>query len=204
MRIERILTNIKTLGPGSRLAIWVNGCSRNCEGCVSKRLQDIDLDCEVNIEEILSDYNFSRIDGVTISGGEPFEQVEELVKLVSFLKNKKINDILIYTGYTYKELCELDNKNINFILNNITVLIDGPYIKSLDYQIHNLKGSENQNIIYLNHSYQKLYEEYIKSQRQMQEIQIANTLIGVGIPDDEYISSFHKSIVREGGNTNEI
>lgn len=192
MRIERALTNVETLGPGRRLAIWVNGCKRRCPGCVSKRLQLANIATEFPIEEYFEGFDFSKVDGVTISGGEPFEQIAELSKLVCYLKKEKIEDILVYTGYQLSELQAMQNQDVDTILENIAVLIDGPYILELDDQKHNLKGSSNQEIHYLLPKYETKYQEYIKTTRKMQEFEIENTLIGVGIPDELYIKNFNK------------
>ena len=190
MRIERALTDIYTLGPGNRLCIWVNGCHRNCPGCVYKRLQVIDESVDFNIEEYFLGYNFSRFDGVTISGGEPFDQIDELYHLVIFLKEKGINDILIYTGYLLNELIMMNNPKIALILSNIAVLIDGPYIDELNNDSNNIKGSSNQEIYYFKKEYKEKYLKYIQSKREMQEVQYANTLIGIGIPTKDYIKNF--------------
>ena len=190
MRIDRIVTNVKTLGPGNRLGIWVNGCSRGCKGCVSSNLQPVDYETEGRIEDFLDGFNLKKIDGVTISGGEPFEQIKELKRLIEILKENSVEDILIYTGYTLEELQMMKNKNVDYILNNIAVLIDGPYVLELDDQKHNLKGSTNQKIHYLNEKYENLYNEFISTNRHMQEFTIANILLGVGIPTKEYIEEF--------------
>ena len=84
----------------------------------------------------------------------------------------------------------MKNKNVDYILNNIAVLIDGPYVLELDDQKHNLKGSTNQKIHYLNEKYGSSYNEFISTNRHMQEFTIANILLGVGIPTKEYIEEF--------------
>lgn len=192
MRIDRVVTNITTLGPGNRLGIWVNGCSRGCKGCVSENLQPVVLSTEGRIEDFLEGFNFKKIDGVTISGGEPFEQIKELKKLIGFLRNQQIEDILVYTGYTLDELIKKNNKDITYILDNIAVLIDGPYVLELDDQKHNLKGSTNQKIHYFKSEYEEKYNEFISNVRCMQEFELANILLGVGIPTKEYIDNFRK------------
>ena len=85
MRVERIIKGVKNLGPGNRLVIWTNGCNKRCKGCVSKTLQIIDEKTDVDILSTLNDYNFSNVDGVTISGGEPFIQIVELRKIIEYL-----------------------------------------------------------------------------------------------------------------------
>ena len=135
MRIERVVNYITTLGPGSRLCIWVNGCSRKCVGCVSPNLQNVDESTEVDIYECLYAYNLELIDGVTISGGEPFEQAEELYRLVRYIRRRGIRDILVYTGYTYDQLKDMQSAAVDGVLEAISVLIDGPYVEELDFGV---------------------------------------------------------------------
>lgn len=190
MRVERIMTNIKTLGPGNRLVIWTNGCNKRCKGCVSKRLQTINEKTEMDIILTLDEFNLDSIDGVTISGGEPFIQIDELQKVIQYLKNKNINDILVYTGYLYEELKQQNNLKINYILENISVLIDGEYVEYLNDEKSNIKGSINQKIYFFDQRLKEKYLNYIKDERIMETYIIQNIKIGVGIPNSEYIKKF--------------
>lgn len=190
MRIERVVSGITTLGPGKRLVIWTNGCSRKCPGCVSQRLQTIDEFTEMDIETLLDGFDFEDTDGVTISGGEPFEQISELGRLLMHLRSRGVDDILIYTGYTLQELHEMQHPNVEYALSQCSVLIDGPYVLSEDTGRGNLKGSENQCIHFLDLSVKQRYLSYMKDQRSMQELDMGNIRLGAGIPDRAYIERF--------------
>lgn len=190
MRIERIMTGIRTLGPGVRLVIWTNGCYKKCKGCVSSRLQTINESTQIDIIDTLTQFDLKTIDGVTISGGEPFIQEEELKCIVEYFKKNNIKDILVYTGYLYEELKQMNNENINYVLNNIAVLVDGEYIESLNDDTSNIKGSSNQKAYIFNQSLKDTYFKYIKNERTMETYTIGNIKIGVGIPSSEYIKKF--------------
>lgn len=192
MKIERAIANVETLGPGKRICIWTVGCKRRCPGCVSERLQSDIGAIDYVIEEFLDGFNFKKANGVTISGGEPFEQVEELNHLIDYLIANSVEDILVYTGYTLEELKNKNNLTIDSILSKIAVLIDGPYIQELDYENNNLKGSENQKIHFLNEKYKSTYLSYLSTKRSMQELDAAHMRIGMGIPTKEYIEEFKK------------
>ncbi len=193
MQIERIISGITTLGPGERLCIWVNGCKKNCVECVSPRLKEFNSNNDQDVIALLNQFDLSSIDGVTISGGEPFEQVHDLWLLVEHIRKIGIEDILIYTGYTISELLNKNDSKIYKILSNIAVLIDGPYIHELNNDENNLLGSSNQKVIYLNAQYIPIYENYRSKQRSIQEITAGNILIGVGIPTKEYVTNFNKN-----------
>lgn len=200
MRIERAVNYVEALGPGKRLCVWVNGCSRGCEGCVSARLQRIDESTEVEIEEYFLGYNLRAIDGVTVSGGEPFQQIDGLYKLVRYFKRRGVKDILVYTGYTLQQLREMKDGQVDGILENVSVLIDGPYVAALDDGRGNLKGSDNQQIHYLDESVKEKYEAYLSQERKVQEMQMANVLLGVGIPTKEYIEKFNQTTLQKEKN----
>lgn len=190
MQIERAFSGITTLGPGERLVIWVNGCNRRCKNCVSPELQAFDARNEQNVTEFLDSFDLNHVDGVTVSGGEPFEQAHDLLLAVRHLKKRGINDILIYSGYTYAELRAKRDPVVDEILSEIAVLIDGPYVDDLNDDSGNLKGSANQNVIFLNPSYEEKYAKYYKDDREMQEFSIGNYVLAVGIPTKDYVREF--------------
>ena len=109
MQIGKILFPITTLGPGKRLGIWTQGCTRFCHGCSNPELQTFDQTKDVAVQKIFDGTIDMQYDGVTISGGEPFAQTSELRKLVELFANAGVEDILIYTGYTIEELIDKDN-----------------------------------------------------------------------------------------------
>ncbi len=198
MQIEKILYPIRALGPGNRLVIWTLGCPRRCEGCSNPETQNPNPNAELSVCEILDRYDFELIDGVTISGGEPFIQIFELRKLVLELKKRKVKDILVYTGYTYQELIDMGKRDVDDILANISVLIDGPYMEELHLN-HRLKGSSNQNIIYIDKEQIERYEKYLGEEKKLDIIHLANGEVHfIGIPPKdfrtlypEYIKSKH-------------
>lgn len=185
MYIERILCPIVTLGPGKRLVIWTKGCSKNCPGCISPEMAVIGSAKNFDVEQIFyivkNIFNTEGFEGITISGGDPFEQLEELLNLVERLKSL-VDDILVYTGYvwdTFKDT--LDESTRNRVKDNISVLIDGPYIQEKNISDLALRGSENQKIIFFDQCKTSIYEEYMKVGRQLQNIYLDNKLLTVGI-----------------------
>jgi anaerobic ribonucleoside-triphosphate reductase activating protein len=153
-------------------------------------LQTPDDSTEVDIYDYFSEYNLSRTDGVTVSGGEPFEQPAELHRLVDYFIRRGVSDILVYTGYTVEELRCMKNPDVDGVLEKISVLIDGPYVVERDNGKGNLMGSDNQRIHYLIPKYKSLYEQYLNDDRLPEEMILGNTFLAVGIPDRDYIEAF--------------
>ena len=188
MIIGRILSPVHSLGPGDRVCLWVQGCSKKCDGCISADLQSfrgIETD-EIALSEVVKQVaNKGVCKGLTISGGDPFEQAESLL---SFLRLVRTNfeDILVYTGFELREILDgcVGNAGIN-CLEYIDVLIDGRYIKKFNTPDCILRGSSNQTIHYLTASKKNIYTEYMKAGRVLESFVHGNKTIITGILNEE-------------------
>ena len=184
MNVARILFPVQVLGPGNRIGIWLCGCNRACKGCSNPELwiQRDEFEIDVaNVASLIRKVAESHIvDGFTISGGEPFQQADELLSLLSYLTPIS-TDILIYTGYRLEELRELNSESVNGILDSAAVVVDGAYIEDLnDNSV--LRGSSNQQIHILNPEHEDLYRKYLaNTQNQIQNFSTTNGVVSVGI-----------------------
>lgn len=178
--LARLYYPVKVLGPGNRVGIWLNGCDKACPGCISPDLQYYDESKEVLVEDIkaMLDRIHARIDGFTISGGEPFYRPEGLRALVEFLARIH-EDILIFSGYTLEELRNKKNEDVDAVLGLCAALIDGPYIKNLNDN-RGLRGSSNQRIIVFKYSEKYLGLE--TQERGLQNVVYGNGVLTIGIP----------------------
>lgn len=183
MYIARILYPVEVLGPGKRIGIWLCGCSHHCKGCSNPELWNFDDRYIITIYNALKLIrgisNNNQVDGFTITGGEPFLQADDLYLLISELRNIS-DDILVYSGYTFDELSDMQNTAVNNILSSITVLVDGKYIESRNNNCV-LRGSDNQNIHFLSSKYQEKYTEYLLQPNRIQNFTIGNSIVSVGI-----------------------
>ncbi len=177
MYVARILYPVEVLGPGKRVGIWVCGCPHKCKGCSNPELWEFQKRYETTPEtvfELIKKISHKHhIDGFTITGGEPLYQADQLQKLLSLLI-KISDDIIVYTGYTISEVNP-------FLLNNISVLIDGKYIENLNDNSL-LRGSSNQKIYLLDKTKSKKYKEYLKTEtNKIQNFFTADGVVSVGI-----------------------
>ncbi|MFA5524876.1 MAG: 4Fe-4S single cluster domain-containing protein [Tissierellales bacterium] len=182
MEIDRIYYPVKTLGYGERIGIWTIGCPHGCKGCSNPELWGKDYTKNIRVENIIEIIKGlgKKADGITITGGEPFYQSEELNQLINRLNQLGYKDILIYTGYTYDELRSSNNTSINNIISKISALIDGKYKEDLNDN-RPLRGSSNQNLIILNESYRHRY--VINGEmRAVQNVFYKDGLFSIGIP----------------------
>ena len=181
MRIYNYITSTKTLGPYNRFALWVQGCLFDCKGCMTPDAQNLEGGVEIDIQKLATLINSTKeIEGITITGGEPFLQVEELNRLLE-LVDKRLG-VIVYTGYRLEELRDKSDINIDIFLDKIDILIDGLYVENLNDNTA-LKGSSNQNIYQLSDRYKDVFDRYYNTKKREIEIHInQDDLMIVGIP----------------------
>ena len=159
LRIFNILKNTKVEGPETRYCIWVQGCSRHCKGCQAVHTWSHNAGILMNVEDIIADIKLQKnIEGVTFLGGEPFEQAEPLGLIAKAVKEMNLG-VLCFTGGLIESL-RADKKN-KLLLDNIDLLIDGPFeIDKVDYS-RPWCGSSNQRYHFLTNRYnEEIFTKY--------------------------------------------
>lgn len=146
-------------GFGCRVTVWVAGCNRHCPGCHNPHTwlynQGKKLLSDEVMDKVFAECNHHYIKGITISGGDPFDQDEaSLNELLVFIKEFKLEfpdkDIWIYSGGLYEDF--IHNDTIREILLWSDVLVDGPFIQEKKILDLPFRGSTNQRIIDLKKS----------------------------------------------------
>lgn len=176
------------LGPNDRYAIWVQGCAKRCLGCISPDAQPLDAGREVDIRNLAMDIlSTPDIEGVTISGGEPFLQSKALAELLGMLKSERDLGVIIYTGMLYEDVKD------DILMEYCDILIDGVYQEAMNDGL-SLRGSSNQRVIALTHRYDKRLDSYGKKGRKI-EMHLNNDVITmVGIPDRETLEKLEATV----------
>lgn len=138
-------------GPGIRFVVFTQGCPHHCPGCHNPGTHDFNggetADTDGIMERFLED---PLLSGMTFSGGEPFCQPEPLCRLAEKVKEAG-KDIVIFTGYTFEQLQEMDDRNVNRLLRLCDLLVDGPFLESEKDLDLVFRGSRNQRILDLSH-----------------------------------------------------
>lgn len=188
MLIARILSPVHSLGPGDRVCLWTQGCKKRCKGCISPELQPYsgnEIDEDVLAKILIQVARKNNCTGITISGGDPLEQSQALLKLLTLLRNE-FDDILVYTGF---ELQDIQNGLVGIeakkCLDYLDVLIDGKYVDELNYKDCVLRGSSNQNIHFITKGLAPIYAEYMKQGRILESFVHNQNIIVTGIFDKE-------------------
>ena len=151
VRIAGYYHNSLTEGPGRRSSVLFQSCPLKCRGCWVTDLHTENAGELVPVMQLaaeLLDPKFER-DGISILGGEPFAQADELLALVRELREQDCLHIVCYSGYTLEVLREkmVNKPAIGAVLSEIDILIDGAYIESLAGEAGLWTGSGNQRVI---------------------------------------------------------
>lgn len=136
-------------GEGIRSVIWTQGCNHRCIGCHNPETHSFQDGILVEVEVLKEMIDkLEGQDGITFSGGDPFEQSDACAELAKFCKEKELN-VWCYTGYTWEELLQRGEyfPAINEFLKYIDVLVDGKFdISQKSYDVK-FRGSKNQRLI---------------------------------------------------------
>ncbi|HOF86836.1 MAG TPA: 4Fe-4S single cluster domain-containing protein [Armatimonadota bacterium] len=135
---------VEGLGPGRRGILWVRGCGRRCPGCIAPEMWEPGeaLPIEPLARELLP--QLAGVDGLTISGGEPFNQAAALCALIDRLREDVDVEVLVYTGFLLEEL-RAGGGDAAALLDRLDLLIDGPFMESAP-NTRRWRGSDNQRV----------------------------------------------------------
>lgn len=135
-------------GPGVRTTIFLTGCTLNCKNCFNKEYQNFHFGKvfdEKAFDEVMDCLSDANISGLSVLGGEPFDNLAGLKEFITKVRANSEKDIWIYSGYTFEELLEKDGAMD--VLKNIDVLVDGRFVEDLKDLKLKFRGSSNQRII---------------------------------------------------------
>ena len=167
IRIAGVVRESIVDGPGLRLAVFCQGCPHGCKDCHNPDTHDFcgGYDCEISkiVEAVKAN---PLLDGVTFSGGEPFCQPAAFCSLAAALKEARPDlNLRAYSGYTYEELTEMKDMDVDELLSKIDLLVDGRFIAEQKDLTLLFRGSSNQRVIDMNLTRQRgevaLAEKYV-------------------------------------------
>lgn len=157
LRVAHLIHGCTTLGPGARTVVWVRGCARRCPGCVAAPILDEGAALQITAEELVSRVLATPDEGVTLSGGEPFEQAGALLPVARALQAAG-RSVMIYSGHTLDQLRAHPDPQVARLLAAADVLVDGPFEQGQRADLL-WRGSANQQIHLLTARYQHLAAE---------------------------------------------
>lgn len=193
LNVAAVCPATRSLGPGLRAVVWVQGCFFHCPGCVApdwipiRPARMVKLD-EL-VEELLAD---PSVTGLTFSGGEPMLQAAGLARLARLARQARDLDIICFSGFTLAHLRRVPpGPGVEDLLEQVDVLIDGPYIEQLNDN-RGLRGSSNQQIHYLT---DRLKGYDLAAQPRRAEIRIEDDeAMLVGVPPVRLKDAFNQAV----------
>lgn len=201
--VNRLHFPVTTLGPGRRIGIWLQGCSIGCPGCVARDTWDRSAGTSVTVEELLRRslrLADSGTTGITISGGEPFEQPDGLIQFLQKIRRSEPGqhlDILCYSGYAYRTL----QARWPSVLELLDAVIPGPFIEDLP-RGKVWRGSRNQPLIPLTPLGVERFTPFLDMEYQgkgMLQVQVERDRIFlIGIPDRHDVGRLEGSLRLQG------
>lgn len=157
LRIAAVVADTCAEGPGRRWALWVQGCSIRCAGCCNPEMFDDRRGQAAEIDELAAGVAEARargVEGVTLLGGEPFEQAAELATLAGHARALAMT-VMVFSGYTLDQL--RGRGDAAALLAVTDLLVDGPYDRTRPEPAPPVGrrwiGSANQQMHYLTSAY---------------------------------------------------
>lgn len=170
------------MGPGKRSVLWVRGCSILCSGCITPEYLDHAVRTETTVEEvcdwIVRMKQEHAIEGISFSGGEPFEQARVLSEIARFARSIGLST-QSWSGYT-KAYLEKEHApdGSRDLLETLDVLIDGPFVRRRPTSLP-LRGSSNQHLHlltdrYMVEDFEQRYMELVIDPKQTRAVGVMN------------------------------
>lgn len=195
LRIACVADACTTLGPGVRAVVWVQGCNRRCPGCIAPEKQAPSGGSLVPVDTLAQHIlAVHSIEGITLSGGEPFLQAGALAALISQLQARRPLSIMAYTGFTLQELRASGDPGHDALLKSLDVLVDGPYVAERA-TAKRWRGSDNQTVHFLSPRYARLASQ-VDDETVALDIQMGTdgSVLWMGIPPPGFRERFEKGL----------
>jgi anaerobic ribonucleoside-triphosphate reductase activating protein len=183
---------VYTLGPGRRIGLWTRGCTIHCEGCVSSEAWSFEGGESVEVDELsgrIGDiFKNESPDGLSISGGEPFDQPGPLIRLLRNLDDAGIRDVLIFTGYRIQDIAAKHAE----ISELAAAVVDGPFEKGNDTGLC-WKGSQNQTLTLYRPEFAERYFQWAAAKKgRLQILSDERGIFVVGIPRQDDVKKIRE------------
>lgn len=144
MRVLRIVEGTSVDGPGLRTSVYLAGCAHHCPGCHNPQSWDPAGGDDMSVDELMRVIAWNEAP-LTLSGGDPLAQPEQVLELVRRVKTELNINIWLYTGYTWEQI--VADRRLADVVRWVDVVVEGPFILAQrDITLH-FRGSSNQRII---------------------------------------------------------
>ena len=145
IRIAETHAACDVLGPGTRFVVWVQGCPLTCRDCVSPQWIPVAGGRDVPVDDLAARIADAPVDGLTVSGGEPFAQAGAVADLITAVRARRDLSTMAYSGFTIEHLRRRGDMAQHRLLGLLDLLVDGPYLAHRHADLR-WRGSDNQRV----------------------------------------------------------
>jgi len=179
LQLHSRLSTSRANGPGLRSVIWVQGCTLACPDCFNPSTHDINDEVEtVSVQELLDWVISNGVDGLTISGGEPFQQSEGVLELSRLVRLAGLN-VVILTGFTQSQVQSRFSHDV--LTSSVDVVIAGPYVATR-HLAHALRGSSNKEYLMFSDVYEKSDFDELPESEIVINLEGTIVVTGINVP----------------------
>lgn len=184
LNLAHICPTTRSLGPGNRFVVWVQGCPFNCKGCVSPAWIPFEKAQIVEVGDLARAISQREdITGITLSGGEPMMQAGRLAQLLRLVKAQRPElNVIVFSGFTLRQLVWDEAQDL---LSQCDLLVDGQYINNLNDGL-GLRGSSNQQFHFLTDKLLPFKDEILASRNSVELHLLDDGVLMTGIPSPNF------------------
>ncbi len=151
LNIHAILPRTRVHGPGERFVVLTQGCGRGCPGCINEDARPRETRMLRDVNELFEEIRGTDgVEGISLSGGEPLEQIDACVELCRLIKDNTDLSVVAFTGYYLDEIRAMPRGGQ--FLDTVDLLVAGPFIKE-QLAKTGIAGSTNQEVVFLTPRY---------------------------------------------------
>lgn len=201
IRLSRVMAPVRTLGPGRRVAVWVQGCTLACPGCASADTWDpaagVGTEVDSLVAELAATVVAQDLDGLVITGGEPLQQHEAVLAVIDGLTEvlgERRGDVVLFTGYAASAARRLAPT----LLDRCAVVVAGPY-RAPHSGDEPLVATDNQQVLFASAEAERRFRRWQQSLEARLEMTVDdNDLFLVGVPRQGDLRAFVDEMSRRG------
>ena len=145
IQVLDIIEDTMVDGPGFRTSIYCAGCHHECPGCHNPQSWNPEGGHPMTTDEVMKIIVADPYANGTFSGGDPLYQAEGFTELARAIRSQTQKTIWCYTGFTFEAIVKIPR--YRQLLDEIDVLVDGPFVKSLRDEDLLFRGSSNQRLV---------------------------------------------------------
>ena len=195
LNLAHVVRRTSALGPGDvRSVVWFQGCPLACPGCIAPEWQAFKPALQITPHDLAEWFlRDPDVHALTLSGGEPTHQSAAAAEFLRLVRQQREISVICFSGYIYDQLLSSPPApGVDDLLAQVDVLVDGPFRRELAHTTQGLRGSSNQNFIYLT---DRIPAGSLEQAERTVEIHIhEDAAVMVGIPRPAVLSAFHRAL----------